>query len=451
MKKQPVTVQPQEITGDDPLSWRMTLAKGVFQTMSIISLPAFLAASYYSYDQRDYTSILVYILLATFMLAVAFFNPFGDRVRMWGILAILYFIVLLDFFTEGRGSLARTFLIVFCFMGTVLFGKRGAVITMLLGGLTMVFFAFMYVDRLLPDFLVTSLTLPGWISNTVIVVVLMALIVYSVDYLVREMAAFLARSNQLNKIIEGERTNLEQRVHDRTAAAESALAEAEASASEALAARKDLELQIWLATGQTRLADTMRGEQDIPQLAGNVIAQLCQYMDAQAGALYLLENNILTLVGKYAFSARAGFNGKVRLGEGLVGQSALDGTRIYLEDIPPDAMTISTGLVKAMPRQMVISPFFVNGEVLGVLELATFSTFSAAHFELLDRTSESIGIAFRTEQTRDRLADLLTEMQSQAEEMQAQEEELRAANVELQAQAEKLTEVRYEKKQRSAS
>jgi transcriptional regulator with GAF, ATPase, and Fis domain len=126
------------------------------------------------------------------------------------------------------------------------------------------------------------------------------------------------------------------------------------------------------------------------------------------------------------------------LGEGLAGQAAASGKVMY-QSVPSDALVISTGLVDLKPRQIAAAPFLMNGKVVGVLELATLAEFTENHLELWERISETLGAAFRTVQTRERLADLLMNSQQQAEELQAQEEELRAANEELQAQAERLS------------
>jgi transcriptional regulator with GAF, ATPase, and Fis domain len=84
----------------------------------------------------------------------------------------------------------------------------------------------------------------------------------------------------------------------------------------------------------------------------------------------------------------------------------------------------------------LLAPVETDGQVFGVLELATLNQFSAEHEAFLQRVSESIAIAFRTTQTRVQINGLLAQSQQQAEELQAQEEELRAANEELHIQAE---------------
>jgi methyl-accepting chemotaxis protein len=249
----------------------------------------------------------------------------------------------------------------------------------------------------------------------------------SVIEIVELAKVFNMMTDTVSDLIEG----LEKRVVERTSSAENARVAAES-------ARKNIETQVWLATGQTQLADVLRGEQTLSQLAENVITQVCQYTGAQAGALFVLNEKTLTLVGRYAYTDRPGFAGSFQLGEGLVGQAAADGKVMYVDVIPSDTLVISTGLADMKPRQLAAAPFYMNGNVVGVMELATLSAFTRNHLELWDRISETIGSAFHTVQTRQRLARLLMESQAQSEELQAQEEELRAANEELQAQAENL-------------
>ena len=87
-------------------------------------------------------------------------------------------------------------------------------------------------------------------------------------------------------------------------AAEAAKEEAEKARKDAEAANQTLAAQMWQTAGQAQLNDRMRGEQDIPTLASNVIQQLCKYLDAQVGALYVLEDDMLKLAGTYAYPAQ---------------------------------------------------------------------------------------------------------------------------------------------------
>jgi GAF domain-containing protein len=64
---------------------------------------------------------------------------------------------------------------------------------------------------------------------------------------------------------------------------------------------------------------------------------------------------------------------------------------------------------------VLIAPISTDGQVFGVVELATLGQFSAEHETFLKRVSESIAIALRTAQTRERIASLLAESQRQTE------------------------------------
>jgi CheY-like chemotaxis protein/signal transduction histidine kinase len=221
------------------------------------------------------------------------------------------------------------------------------------------------------------------------------------------------------------------------AKAEQARAETEQARQAIEFANKTLEVQVWQTTGQTQLNDKMRGEQDVITLAHNVIHQLCHYLQAQIGGLYIVEDNTLTLLGSYAYASQQASR-HFKLGEGVVGQVALEKRPILTANVPTDSFTISFGLGEILPRYIVVYPFLYEERVVGVIELGALTEFTAAQLEFLKTIQNNIAIAFNTVQTRARINELLVETQQQAEELQTQEEELRAANEELEAQTESL-------------
>jgi CheY-like chemotaxis protein/signal transduction histidine kinase len=413
------------------LSWRFTLARRLFQTITIVSLPAFLASSYYAFDEGTYVYVPIYITLLVFMLAIAFWKQVSDTTRIWGIMALVYFIVLLDFYTEGRGSLARSFLVIFSFMGAVFLGRRGAIISAVIGLLTMVAFAYLYVGKLLPDYQVSSLLASGWISNTVIVALLMTLIIFSVNYIVHEMEAFLARSSELNQIVEMERANLEQRVNDRTAIAESARAEADE-------AQTALRIQLDETHAIARISESMRGEQDLETLSQAVLRELCGSIGAVMGAMFVREGDLLRMAGSYAYMRRKNVSNQFYLGEGLVGQAALEKQTILITNAPQDYVSVAAGMMELAPRVIMAIPFVRDGDVIGVVELASLKEFTVEQLALLNKALENIAIAFSTAQARTQINTLLEQTQLQAQELRVREEELKSINEELQAQAENL-------------
>lgn len=226
--------------------------------------------------------------------------------------------------------------------------------------------------------------------------------------------------------------------------AEQARLEAERAREEAEQARQAIETvnetlegQMWQTAGLAQLNDRMRGEQDTSTLAGSIIQQLCQYLNAQVGTLYVREEHLLRLAGSYAYVPPRHQADQFRLGESLIGQAALEKHPIVVTT-PDDHLTITSSLSQTQPRQVLIAPFTYNGQGAGVVELGSLTEFSPIQIEFLHQALESMAIAFVTAQARHRVNELLAETQQQAEELQAQEEELRAANEELEAQTESL-------------
>jgi tubulin-specific chaperone A len=230
--------------------------------------------------------------------------------------------------------------------------------------------------------------------------------------------------------------------------AEQAREEAEQVRKEIEIANKMLETQIWETTGQAQLNDKMRGEQDIVTLANNVIRQLCQYLPAQIGALYLAEGHTLSLAGSYAYSSKEPAK-PIKFGQGLLGQAAVEKQPLLISDVPDNYITVSSGLGELAPRQIMVFPFMYEERVVGVAEMGTLAEFSQAQLKFIRTALDSIAIAFNTAQTRARVNELLAETQQQAEELQTQGEELRVANEELASQTESLraSEVKLKQKQ----
>lgn len=255
-----------------------------------------------------------------------------------------------------------------------------------------------------------------------------------------DIAVLQTMAGQLANAIEN------ARLFERTRAALEETARAKESAE---AANKALEGQIWHTTGQAQLGDKMRGEQDIPTLANNVVQQLCQYLKAQIGALYVTEDGTLNLVGSYAYASQKPAR-QFKFGEGLVGQAALEKQSLIVADVPEDCITTRSALGKIVPRHIMIFPFLYEDRVVGVVEMGALSEFTPAQMDFLQTAMTNIAIAFTTAQARARINELLAETQQQAEELQAQEEELRVANEELEAQTESLRVSEAELKEKQA-
>ncbi|MBI4775718.1 MAG: MCP four helix bundle domain-containing protein [Deltaproteobacteria bacterium] len=208
--------------------------------------------------------------------------------------------------------------------------------------------------------------------------------------------------------------------------------------------RDDAAARDWLKTGIARLNDLMRGEQELTDLSAGIISEIVTYLGAQVGAFYLMDNThgkpLLRLTGSYAYSKRKNLSNEFGLGEGLVGQAALEKKPIVVRNVPEDYIKVTSGLGEAVPRFVSVFPFLFDGRVKGLVEIGALDEVSDLHFEYLKQAMPAVAISIETAQKREQLSESLARAQALTEELEAQQEELKAANEELEEQTRALRE-----------
>ncbi|MFE3868850.1 response regulator [Flavobacterium sp. LS2P90] len=175
----------------------------------------------------------------------------------------------------------------------------------------------------------------------------------------------------------------------------------------------------WLLTGNSKLNEKLIGDQSIEQLTNNTISFLCTYLKANIGAVYLFneKDNTLILGGKFAFSSFNDTQEKFKLNEGLIGQAAWEQKQISLTDISEDQIRITSSVLNAKPKNLLITPFLLDGKTLGVIEIGKLTDFNETEKEFINVSMNSIAISVNTVQ--------------QAEEKEKRAAELAIANKEL--------------------
>ena len=141
----------------------------------------------------------------------------------------------------------------------------------------------------------------------------------------------------------------------------------------------------------------------------------------------------------FAFDREKFIKKHVELGEGLVGTCALEKQTIYLTEIPQNYVQITSGLGGANPNSLLLVPLQIENDVLGVIEMASFSKFEKYKIEFVEKVAESIATTLKSVRVNTQTSELLERSQQQAEEMAAQEEEMRQNMEELQATQEEST------------
>ncbi|WP_379131347.1 response regulator [Paenibacillus sp. sgz500958] len=201
--------------------------------------------------------------------------------------------------------------------------------------------------------------------------------------------------------------------------------------------------QFWLSTNVARVTELMRGVSSLDQISQMFISEFTPILGAQYGAIYLKDRNnpaILQLLGSYAYDGSSNPKASFGLGEGLVGQSALDKTPIRLSSAPEGYMNVSSGLGEAQPGNIAIYPLLFDEELLGVIEFASFKPLSGLHNELLNQLAVNLAIILNNVIRRLVVEELLRESQTLTEELQCQSEELHAQQEDLRRSNENLVE-----------
>nr|WP_224363697.1 HAMP domain-containing protein [Hyalangium versicolor] len=205
--------------------------------------------------------------------------------------------------------------------------------------------------------------------------------------------------------------------------------------------RKNTE-QDWLKTNLAKFTRVLQGQRDLLTVSKVILSELAPLVDAQHGVFYISERiegeQVLKLLASYAYRERKGLSNVFKLGEGLVGQCALEKEPILLSDIPDTYIRINSGLGEEVPRNIVVLPVLFEGEIKAVIELASFHKFSDVHLGFLEQLTESIGIVLNTIAANMRTEALLKQSQALTEELRKQQEELTETNKRLEQQANSL-------------
>ncbi|HEY1015250.1 MAG TPA: ATP-binding protein, partial [Herpetosiphonaceae bacterium] len=200
--------------------------------------------------------------------------------------------------------------------------------------------------------------------------------------------------------------------------------------------------QDWLKTNLAKFTRMLQGQRDLQTVAKQILSELAPLVYSQHGVFYIMDgasdSPTLRLLSTYAYRERKHLANQFKLGEGLVGQSALEKERILLTEVPGDYVKISSALGEAAPLNVIVLPVVFEGEVKAVIELASFHRFSETHLAFLDQLTESIAIVLNTIAASMRTEELLKQSQSLAEELQGQQMELTETNRRLELQARSL-------------
>ncbi len=201
------------------------------------------------------------------------------------------------------------------------------------------------------------------------------------------------------------------------------------------------EQRLWATQALSDAAKiTRKYQHEVSQLADEMLKHVVQSLGSNQAGLFVIddEKNELEMIACYAYERKKFLKKSLDIGEGLVGQAYLEADTIYLTEIPENYVLITSGLGKAVPRNILIVPMKYNDAVMGVLEIASFKPLEPYQIEFIENLGEVVASSLSTVKTNNKTRKLLEQSQEQAELLHAQEEEMRQNMEEIQATQEEM-------------
>jgi methyl-accepting chemotaxis protein len=197
----------------------------------------------------------------------------------------------------------------------------------------------------------------------------------------------------------------------------------------------------WSVEGQAKFAEILQNtEMKIDEYTYHILSNLIKYLDVNQGAFFLLskDKESLLLSSAYAYDRRKFLDKDIKVGDGLLGNTAKEQKVTYLTDLPSDYISITSGLGDATPSSLLIVPLVSDGELYGIYELASFRDLEDYEIDFCTKIAENITQAISRQQINEQTKELLEQSRQQAEELAAQEEEMRQNLEEMQATQEEM-------------
>ncbi|HEY7300057.1 MAG TPA: HAMP domain-containing protein [Xanthobacteraceae bacterium] len=202
--------------------------------------------------------------------------------------------------------------------------------------------------------------------------------------------------------------------------------------------------QDWLKTNLAKFTNMLQGQRDLAAVGRLLLSELTSLVNAQQGVIYQMTESdgapSLKLLSAYADDGPQSHAKQLALGEGLIGQCALDKRRLLIADVPRNAVPIGSALFKVVPQNIIVLPVLFENQVKAVIELASMTPFTTLQTTFLEQLTNGIGIVLNSIEASMQTEGLLTQSQQLAGELQTQQRELQQTNEQLEQKAQQLAE-----------
>ncbi|WP_430391336.1 response regulator [Dyella sp. 20L07] len=207
--------------------------------------------------------------------------------------------------------------------------------------------------------------------------------------------------------------------------------------------------QTWVKSNVSQIASELQAVGTPREFAERLTGTLVPLLEGGVGVFYACDESSgrMQLLGSYGYQQRRHLSTEYALGEGLVGQCAVERKPITLQDVPDDYVRIHSGTGEAAPRTVSVLPLLLRDKLLGVLELASFHHLTEPQQRLLEEllpiaslSLENLGRALRTQDLLRRTSEQADELRASEDTLRRQQQDLQTTNEELNAKTQELQE-----------
>jgi len=199
-------------------------------------------------------------------------------------------------------------------------------------------------------------------------------------------------------------------------------------------AASERETQSWVKAEVAATAVRLQSAEDFSAFASSLLSRLSESIPLLYGSFYLADHtqSKVSRVGTFAIDDPVKPS-VFAVGEGLVGQAALERRVLNISPASAQVLRVSTGIGEVAPSAVVFIPVLNQDLLIGVLELAIVSPLSPRQHALLDALLPSVAMNAQLLSRNLETRRLLEQTRAQAEALAASERQILARKEEVEA------------------
>ncbi len=208
----------------------------------------------------------------------------------------------------------------------------------------------------------------------------------------------------------------------------------------------------WLNNGNNQLSIALTGDYTTQQIADIAMRTIGHYLNAGRGVFYILRKDvaILDLVSSYMYTEDINYRKSFRVGEGAIGQVAMEQAPIILASVNSSSAFITTGTAHYLPVSTYTYPVLKEKMLLGVIEFSSLEHFSETKLDYFCSAIDIIASYLYVAEQRGQIHALLASSEQAERDVRKQNEYLQEINSRMEEQQQQLQQQSEELQQTNA-